>query len=147
MARMPGRQCWYVETRKADTGEFFRQLTRLFPGGGVAYLEGCPVPEVRDLLMVHPAPNPSLIQKGTTWPRQKVFHIPLDPVLMDDLADMGGRYARPELCDHLVVYEGDTVLLSAYDFLDDVYIADTVEEDRVAEFASALECEYRKVDT
>ena len=111
------------------------------------YLEGPASREVREFLSSHPAPNPSQVQKGTLWPREKIFHIPLDTDVMNDLAQMAERRAEPELCSHLVVYEGGTVLLSAYDFLEEVRIADTVQEARVAEFALALGCEYGKVDT
>jgi hypothetical protein len=52
---------------------------------------------------------------GTIWPKSRQLHVPLTDDVVGSLAAFAARMAPPEVCDHLVVYRDDVVLLAAYD--------------------------------
>ena len=52
---------------------------------------------------------------GTIWPQPQTFHLPLTNEVGEALRLLGERFAQPEMCDHLVVYRDEDILLSAYD--------------------------------
>lgn len=90
-------------------------IDEAMPEGAVLYLEGTSiVPEIRGFLEAHSAEETQPVVRGTLWPRPKSYHLPLSGNLRQ-FGELAERYAAPEICDHLVVYRGDQVLLFAHD--------------------------------
>ena len=100
-----------------------RALARLFaaideaaPETAVLYVEGTRIPtEIRDFLeqrRILPAAVPTA---GTIFPRPAKFHMPLRKENLRQLRALAKRYGPLEVCEHVVVYEGESVLLDAYD--------------------------------
>jgi hypothetical protein len=91
-------------------------IDEVIPEGAVLYLEGTSiVPDIRAFLEAHPTEESEPVGRGTSWPRPKTYHLPLTGSNLSQLRELAERHAEPEICDHLVVYRGDQVLLSAYD--------------------------------
>jgi hypothetical protein len=88
----------------------------VMPAESVLYLEGTSiVPEIRAFLQSHGAEKTQSVARGTLWPRPRSYHLPLSGSNLSQLRQLAARHAEPEICDHLVVYQADQVLLSAYD--------------------------------
>ena len=81
----------------------------------VLYLEGSPTQDVLAYLERHAVEPTARIARGTIWPKPRVHHLPLRPAVMRGLYELAHGHAAPEVCDHLLVYRGDQILLSAYD--------------------------------
>lgn len=91
-------------------------IDEVMPAGAVLYLEGTSiVPNIQAFLETHQAQESQLVVRGTLWPRPKTYHLPLTGSNLSQLRELAERHAEPEICDHLVVYRGDEVLVSAYD--------------------------------
>jgi hypothetical protein len=107
-----------------DLYRLLRAIQEAIPPGAILYVEGTTIaPEVRDLLAereIEPDVQPTL---GTICPTPARFHFPLVSGNLGDLRRLAERHAEPEVCDHLVVYAGEDVLLDAYDAGDgDVHV-------------------------
>jgi hypothetical protein len=86
------------------------------PDDAVLYVEGTSIaPDIEEFLRAHAIQSTTIITRGTAWPRSTTLHVRLDPGLVARLRELAERHAGPEICDHLVVYRDDDVLLSAYD--------------------------------
>jgi hypothetical protein len=86
------------------------------PEGAVLYLEGTSIdPEIGAFLEAHRAQESHLVVRGTLWPQPRSYHLPLSGSNLSQLRELAERHAEREICDHLVVYRGDQVLLSGYD--------------------------------
>jgi hypothetical protein len=82
----------------------------------VLYLEGTSIADdVRRFLADHAIEPTTRVARGTALPRPRTYHIPLSGPAIADLRRIAERHAEPEICDHLVVYRGEHVLVSAYD--------------------------------
>jgi hypothetical protein len=91
-------------------------IDELMPEGAVLYVEGTNIaPDVARLLEAHPAEESRPVVRGTIWPRPRAYHLPIAGSNVGRLRSLAESHAEPEICDHLVVYSGDRVLLSAYD--------------------------------
>jgi hypothetical protein len=99
----------------SDLTKLFDALTGL-PEGSTIYLEGTSfAPEVTAWLESASVPTGTLVTRGTIWPKPTAYDIPATPQNLSTLARLSERHAEPEMCDHLVVFRGDQVLVSAYD--------------------------------
>jgi hypothetical protein len=99
-----------------DLHALLRALEEAMPDDAVLYVEGTSiVSAIEELLQVHAIEPVAHVTRGTIWPRPRRFHVPTNRVLLGRLRELADRHAAPEVCDHLVVYRGDEVLLSAYD--------------------------------
>ena len=79
---------------------------------------------------------------GTKWPKSRQLHVPLDDQVVETLAGLAERLAPPEVCDHLVVYREDVLLLAAYDAgRDPVWLARTVASDARVRITRCLDAE------
>ena len=83
------------------------------PEGAVLYLEGTSIdPEIGAFLEAHRAQESHPVVRGTLWPQPRSYHLPLSSSNLSQLRELAERHAEREICDHLVVYRGDQVLLS-----------------------------------
>jgi hypothetical protein len=94
------------------------------PDGSTVYLEGNSMAkEVREVVERLAVESSTTVQRGTIWPKPRIYHVPAGPEFLSALEDLAERHAIPEIGDHLVVYAGEQVLLSAYDLGDRVYVS------------------------
>ena len=107
-----------------------RALPLIAPPGAVLYLEaGFVTDQVGDFLTAEAASNTSKVYPGTYAPKPARFHVPATVSVLEPLDEN-------EVCDHLVLYVGDTVLLSGYDFgFSPLHVDRAIAEDAVQEFA------------
>jgi hypothetical protein len=63
---------------------------------------------------------------------------------MEELAEIAGVVAAPEICDHLHAYMGDRVLLLWYDAFHDtsLFLSRDIEEESVRTLCRTLHCHY-----
>lgn len=100
----------------SDLYELLRAIDEAMPTNSILYVEGTSiVQEVKDFLSAHQAAEWREVEPNTIWPRPRTFHLPLEGTNLAELRQIADRYAGPEVCDHLVVYRGDEVLLWAHD--------------------------------
>ncbi|MBA2372396.1 MAG: hypothetical protein H0V71_12235 [Chloroflexi bacterium] len=111
----PGRED-VVVGYVSDLYELLHAIDETMPTNSILYLEGTSiVQEVKDFLSAHQAAESREVEPNTRWPRPHTFHLPLEGTNLTELRQIADRYAEPEICDHLVVYRGDAVLLWAHD--------------------------------
>lgn len=141
------RSAWWELKGVQDVPTFLRCLGKLFGENAVLYLEGTSIADdVQAFLRTRAAATTRHAAMGTIWPRPSVFHMPLTAENLAGLADLAEHHAEPEICDHLHVYQGETVWLEAHDFPNDsVSVSGEVSEDQLKAFCVALGCEYKKV--
>jgi len=110
------------------------------PTEAVLYLEGTNMaPDVRAFLDARRAEEIRPVMRGTIWPRPAKYHMPLVGSNLAVLRELAERHAEPEVCDHLVVYRGDQVLLQAHDAgASHVYVSDDLPEAVVHALRSRL---------
>jgi len=105
------------------------------------YVEGTTIaPEIERLLDRSSVPPLAVPTAGTIYPASAKFHMPLRKDNMLQLQALAQRHPFPEVCDHIVVYEGDTVLLDAYDAGDgEVHVnRSALSSDRIARIREIL---------
>jgi hypothetical protein len=101
------------------------------PRPAVVFLEGTRLSdEVKTFLEERSLPSGRDDLWGPMWPRPSGFHIPVTDANMSDLRQLVSTRAQPEephpfdeICDHVVVYSDQHVLLGAYDFGSDVWLS------------------------
>jgi hypothetical protein len=122
-----------------DLYALLRALDETMPPDAILYVEGTSfAPEIKAFLSSRHAP-PRKIAPGTIYPRPKTFHLPLTGTNLADLRALAERHAEPEVADHLAVYRGDELLLSAYDAGDgEVQIARSLPAPTVERLRLAL---------
>jgi hypothetical protein len=120
--------------------ELLRAIDEAMPTDATLYMEGDSiVPEIRDYLASRRSPAPRNIWRGSTGRKQKIFHIPLAETNLAELRELAEHHAAPEICDHLVVYRDDQILLAAYDAGDNfVEVSRSLLEETVAQLRVAL---------
>ncbi|HXZ56125.1 MAG TPA: hypothetical protein VEG40_00915 [Gaiellaceae bacterium] len=101
----------------SDVYELLRAIDETLPKDAVLYLEGTTTAlDVRQFLEERQASERPAVAAGTFRPEPEHFHLPLSGTNLAELrALVAEGHAEPELTDHLVVYRGDRVLLSAHD--------------------------------
>jgi hypothetical protein len=94
----------------------FAAIDEVAPETAVLYLEGTRIPtEIREFLEQRSVSTGAVPTAGTIFPRPAKFHMPLRKENLRQLRALAQGYGLLEACDHVVVYEGDRVLLDAYD--------------------------------
>jgi hypothetical protein len=136
---------WEVEGSRLDYAEFFRRLPDLVSDQAVFFLEGgAHPPALSRFLEEHAVPPRVKVARGTLWPRGSVFHVPTEPSVLMDLAELAEQCAGPEICDHLHVYEDDRILLEWHDaFSDPFSVSRQLSEERMQEFCRKLNVEFK----
>lgn len=136
---------WEVDAAP-DLASLLRALDGWLPEGCVLCLEvGEPSSEVEAFMRRHAVPERARVQRGTIWPRPRVFHVPAEREAFSALVELAERHGGPELATHLHVYRDDEVLLAAFDVLfQEMWLPLTTSEDRVAALAARLGVAHRK---
>ena len=99
-----------------DLYALLEAIDRAMADGDVLYVEGTNIgPEIRAFLEANAAEEARPIARGTLLPRPTSYHLSLSGPTLGELRELAQGRAEPEICDHLVVYRGDEVILSAYD--------------------------------
>jgi len=104
--------------RVDDLGRLLECIQQVLPKDAVLYLEGSRrhmAAELRDFLEENPSPHIADVPKGTVWPKSAKYYLQANYPNLNRLRAIESRYPQPEVCDHLVVYRGDEVLITAYD--------------------------------
>jgi hypothetical protein len=100
----------------SDLRVLIRAINTTMPRDAIIYIEGDSiVPEVASFLSSHLASEPRDIWPGSSSRKSSAFHVPLAGTNLAELGVLADSYAAPEVCDHLVVYQDDELLLTAYD--------------------------------
>lgn len=87
---------------------------RLLPRPAILSIEGGTGPGPLDALAEYKTAPRRTDLSGTISPSEE-SHFPLTATVIDGLQALAECHAVPELMDHLVVYDGEHVLLAAYD--------------------------------
>jgi hypothetical protein len=107
--------------------------------GAILFMEGNPTRDVAELLAARSIAASVDVERGTIWPKQDLFHIPLVGTNLKELLELAELHAGPEICDHLVVYRDHEVLLWAHDAGDGyVLVGRTLEPGAISRLESAL---------
>jgi hypothetical protein len=118
-----------------------RAIDEAMPRDATLYLEGTSIaPEVKDFLGLHEAPATQRVAPGTLYPAPEAYHLPLEHPNLAELRSIAERHAEPEVADHLAVYRGDALLLTAYDAgAGDVYVTRVIPANNLLALRRALE--------
>jgi hypothetical protein len=127
--------------RVSDLSALLRAIDEAMPDDAVLYVEGTTfAPAVADLLGDREVTEKPLVERGTIWPKPRVFHLPLTGTNLAELRSLAEEHAAPEVAGHLVVYRGSEVLLEAYDAGGNhVLLSRTLPPETVKAFRAALE--------
>jgi hypothetical protein len=132
------KAAWRVRY-SGDAARLLEGIRQTLPGDANVYLEGSRNPAVVELLKAHPAAAVQKIQVGTLWPRTQAYHVANHDPLMAALTRLAATLATPELADHLVVYRGEHVLVSAYDLGDEeLWILRDMGEEQIRALLDAI---------
>src|SRR5262249_47589067 len=104
-----------------EAGRFLRALPLLADASAVLYCEGSTDSHVARWCKQHALePPPAKVPVGALLPASDCYHIPLEPALLDELAELVDLHRASVPCIHMHVYQAGTMLLEWYDaFLDD----------------------------
>jgi hypothetical protein len=130
----------WVVPAPTDAAAWLRALPSLFPTGAFVYFEGKMESIFKVWLETHAIPAPLKIAHGTIWPKPDCYHVPLEPGLMAEAADLVEREEVAQPSFHAHVHDGKQVLLEWHDAFeqDPMYVATSVAQERVEAFALAL---------
>ena len=133
------RGYWVLEGN-TDLPTFLRALPTLISRPAFLYFEGgSPDGELQDWLDRTQIDPTEQVARGTIWPRCEVFHIPLTPSTIEELAEISERIAYPELAIHMHVYEPGQMILEWHDAFDNpMHINARIAEASVADFARSI---------
>ncbi len=140
-----GEAAHWELTSPADYSKFFRMVTQILPQGCVLYVEGTSIaPEIRAFLEPRKTDRIRSVVRGTILPRPECFHILATQENMAEFARLASLHARPEVCDHLVIYGDEDRYVEWYDALSTspVSVSELVPEATVREFCQALGCSF-----
>lgn len=133
---LPASGEWVGEV--ADVPSLLEGIDAALPRGVVMPIEGTSAPEVEELLADRAVEPVRDDLWATLWPRSPRFHIPLTN---ENLRDLRALAERPSgegvFCDHLVVYDGDRILLYAHDVGCEVWLSRDLSEAARERFRSA----------
>jgi hypothetical protein len=123
-----------------DVAVLLRALDAVVPRGSILCVEGPTDRKIIEFLRARPAPNPATVRRGTTWPRSKQFHLPIEGTNLEELARLTEHLAMPEVCDHIVVYKNGMVLLTAYDVGADgaIWVSNALSAESVTSLRTAV---------
>ena len=108
-------------------GDLHRLLAAIeatMPEEAVLYVEGTSISDdIKAFLDANRANEAREVERGTAWPRPATYHLPATRKNLTELRELAEQHAGPEVCNHLVVYHDDRVLVAAYDAGEDnVYV-------------------------
>jgi len=121
------------------------RMAELLPTGSTLYLEGSSTAGVIDeYLRDHPAEHTTEVPRGTIWPRSTVYHMPMTSENVSGLAALMDTVAEPEVCNHLLAYQGTTAYIIWYDafYKSHLYLRKEVPESEVQRLCADFGTEY-----
>jgi hypothetical protein len=123
-----------------DLYVLLRAIDETMPKDGTLYIEGTSIAaEIKSFLSSRAAPEPRTVAPGTLWREPETFHLPLQGTNLTELRALAEHHAEPEVADHLAVYRGDELLLTAHDAGDgEVYISRALPTRTVQELLGRL---------
>lgn len=123
-----------------DPAVFLRKLPVLFPNDCFVYFEGTTDRAFAKWLKIKSVQTPSKVGLGTIVPKPDYYHIPLEPELLAEAADIVDDRGISFPSVHVHVHDATEVLLYWHDaFCDDpMLLAKSVSSDRILEFAKAI---------
>ena len=87
-----------------DLYALLRAIDETMPKDATLYIEGNSIAaEIKSFLSSRDAPEP------------ETFHLPLGGTNLTEFRALAEHHAEPEVADHLAVYRGDELLLTAHD--------------------------------
>lgn len=108
--------------RVSDLAQLLRAIADIARDSHYIYLEDPASKEVVTFLEKRKeTPAPLEIERGTLWPRPRVFHLRASHDNICELIAFADRMADVEVAEHLVLYDAKTILLEAYD-VGDAYV-------------------------
>jgi hypothetical protein len=139
---------WVIEGLQKPI-PFFTQLQNLIPPDAILYFEGTGIaPEVGTFYLANEVQNSVAVIRDTIAPEPDIYHVKFSQRVIEVLCQFTGKYANPELFDHIKAYQGQTLLFTFHDaFCGWLRISEAVPEQTVAAFCEALGTSYRREET
>ena len=133
---LPASGQWVGEV--ADVSSLLAGIDVALPRGVVMFIEGTSTPEVKELLADRAVAPVRDDLWATIWPRSPRFDLPLTS---ENLRDLRALAERPSgegvFCDHVIVYDGDRILMYAHDVGGEVWLSGDLSEAARERFRSA----------
>lgn len=155
---LPMGPCWELEERRVDSAEFLGLLSATFPEVSHAFFEGTLIaPDVIEIFRRFASSGPYRPQPQTLWSfsisfggirhdQVSQFSCKFSGALCEALANAALCHAAPELFEHIFLYAGDQPILEWPDaFANCIWIAASIPEERIREFAVRLGLKYEFV--
>lgn len=122
-----------------DFEVFLRDVRETVPEDSVLALEGKPASDVREFLEEVQVTPRIRLAHGTAWPKDHYFHVPATRANLDRLLEFMQNHALPEICDHVVLYKHEQLLLWLHGSGDGyVYGHPALGHDRLEQIRSGL---------
>lgn len=139
-----GNAAFWTLTKPTSPDAFFIAIGQLFAADAVLYMEGTSIaPDIHEFLSKRPAAHTRSIQLGTVWPKPSCHHMNLIPEYLAELTRLAEHYAEPEICDHLVVYSTDEMLLQWYDaWMGPIEVAQSVDRAGLTRFCHTIGSDF-----
>ena len=136
--------CYEIKA-PTDYTVFFDILTKSFPNQAYLCFEGGVHPkEFQSFIESSSVVCEIEIRKGTIWPKSKMYHLPISEKIVGIIVEWTEKLAAAELCAHLMIHDGEEVLLTWYDFPDDPFmVSSKLGEEWVETFAKKLSTSYK----
>ncbi len=76
--------------------------------------------------------------------KTQYFRCGYSAALLSELEQLSEIHAEPEICDHIITYQGDEPILEFYDFpKNEIWLSASISEDKVRSFATSIGTTYR----
>jgi len=137
--------CWKI-LPPIDLADFFQHLPKLAAENSILSIEASSVvSEIESYLSERPGEKPNENSHGVIFRTPKIFYMPITEENLAGLAVLSERYAEPEGCDHVLVFDGGKIILNWYDVpADPIYVAEEISEGKVKNLCESLKdkCAY-----
>jgi len=125
---------------------FLRFLPELVPPQCILYLEGFPSETFEEFFAQHQVSNPTKVAVGTVWPKPVWHHVPINPEVMEKLAQLSDTLDPTEIASHLHIYRNQQVLLAWHDAFDlPMFFSRGLSQERVNNFCAKLGIPFKRV--
>ncbi|MBM3253542.1 MAG: hypothetical protein FJZ16_04755 [Candidatus Omnitrophica bacterium] len=136
-----------IRLGKIDNGDLPRFLTnmhQLFPEDAILYAEAPYMCVCFESFLKHNKLETSVKTKISIL-HSDGFHIPLNRRNLAELADILDGHSASEVCELLVAYKGETVLMECSDVHNGIFeVSGEISEETVRNFCSLRGFSYRK---
>jgi len=142
---------WAVEEADIDSSVFFQELNRFLPDATTLFVEGTSIAEdVSNILMRFSQGGPYIPEHGSYGSilgddDSQYFRCSFDSELLTELERLSYIHAEPEICDHIMIYHDEELIMEYYDFpKNEIAFNGSLPEYKIRAFADALQCTYKK---